>query len=172
MGIDLGISTPAAIHFRKDSVPCVANSCALAPGTSGCIKGYDFTSQISDQYPRREDLVRVDYNMTNKARVYGHYLDNSNTYTSYYGGWLAGSNVPITPMTWANPGYAWGVGSTYVFGPTMTNEFNMGASHNSYLIDSATDGFTRATSGISLPVLYPSAVQKDWLPYVTFGGTR
>jgi hypothetical protein len=152
--------------------PNVANSCAVAPGTAGCIKGYDYTSQISDQYPRREDLVRIDYNLTSKARVYGHYLNNSNTYTSYYGGWLAGSNVPITPMTWANPGYAWGVGSTYVFGPTMTNEFNIGASHNSYLIDSSTNGFTRTTTGVNLPVLYPSAVQEDWLPYVTFGGSR
>jgi hypothetical protein len=75
-------------------------------------------------------------------------------------------------MTWANPGYSWGVGGTYTFSPTLTNEFNMGASHNSYLIDAATDAFTRTTSGVNLPVLYPSAVQHDWLPYVTFGGTR
>jgi hypothetical protein len=152
--------------------PNVANSCNVAPGTAACIKGYDYTSQISDQYPRREDLVRVDYNLSSRARVFGHYLQNSNTYTSYYGGWLAGSNIPIAPMTWANPGYSWGVGSTYVFGPTMTNEFNMGASHNSYLIDASTNAFTRATTGVNLPVLYPSAVQHDWLPYVTFGGSR
>jgi hypothetical protein len=152
--------------------PNVSNSCALAPGTSGCIKGYDYTSQISDSYPRREDLVRVDYNATSKLRVYGHYLQNSNTYNSYYGTWITGSNIPVTPVTVANPGYAWGVGTTYVFGPTMTNEFNIGASHNSYLIDASTNAFSRAKTGVNLPVLYPNAVQNDWMPYVTFGGSR
>ncbi len=152
--------------------PNISNSCAMAPGTAGCIKGYDYTSQISDSYPRREDLVRVDYNVTSKARVFGHYLQNDNTYNSYYGTWLAGSNLPITPITVANPGYAWGVGATYVFGPTMTNEFNMGASHNSFLIDSTTPAYTRAKTGVNLPVLYPNAVQNDWMPYVTFGGSR
>lgn len=164
--------TPGVNLLSFFPAPNVANSCAVTPGVAGCIKGYDYSSQISDQYPRREDLVRMDYNLSSKARIFGHYLQNSNTYTSYYGGWLAGSNVPLAPMTWANPGYSWGVGTTYVIGPTMTNEFNMGASHNSYLIDMATDGFTRAKSGVNLPLLYPSAVQKDWLPYVTFGGSR
>lgn len=152
--------------------PNVSNSCAMTPGVAGCIKGYDYTSQISDSYPRREDLVRIDYNATSKLRVFGHYLQNDNTYNSYYGTWLAGSNIPVTPITVSNPGYAWGVGATYVFGPTMTNEFNMGASHNSYLIDSTTDAFTRAKTGVNLPVLYPSAVQKDWMPYVIFNGSR
>jgi hypothetical protein len=153
-------------------LPNISNSCAMAPGTSGCIKGYDYTSQISDSYPRREDLVRIDYNVTSRARIFGHYLQNDNTYNSYYGTWLAGSNIPVTPITVANPGYSWGVGNTYVFGPTMTNEFNMGASHNSFLIDSTTDAFTRKKTGVNLPVLYPGAVQNDWMPYVTFGGSR
>jgi hypothetical protein len=153
-------------------LPNVANSCAMMPGVASCVKTYDYTSQISDQYPRREDLARVDYNVNTKLRVFGHYLNNSNTYQSYYGTWLAGSNVPIAPITVANPGYSWGVGATYIISPTMTNEFNAGASHNNYLIDASTDAFTRTKSGINLPVLYPSAVQRDWLPYVTFGGTR
>jgi hypothetical protein len=54
----------------------------------------------------------------------------------------------------------------------MTNEFNVGASHNNYLIDSTTDAYTRTKSGVNLPVLYPNAVQNDWLPYLTFGGSR
>ena len=153
-------------------LPNISNSCAMTPGAPGCIKGYDYTSQISDSYPRREDLVRIDYNVTSKARVYGHYLQNNNTYNSYYGTWIAGSNIPVTPITVANPGYSWGVGSTYVFGPTMTNEFNMGASHNSYLIDATTDAYSRTKTGVNLPMLYPNAVQNDWLPYVVFNGSR
>ena len=55
----------------------------------------------------------------------------------------------------------------------MTNEVNWGFTHNSILIDEAgqvTDAAPLPAS--TLPVLYPSAVQKDYIPAVTFNGTR
>jgi hypothetical protein len=152
--------------------PNVSNSCALNPGVAGCIKGYDFQSQISDQYPRREDLLRIDYNVTSKLRVFGHFLNNSNTYLSQYGSFVLGSNTPLSPIQYANPGYSWLIGSTYIFTPTLTNEFNIGTSHNSILIDETTNAYTRTASGVNLPLLYPKAVQRDYIPNVSFGGSR
>jgi Carboxypeptidase regulatory-like domain/TonB-dependent Receptor Plug Domain len=152
--------------------PNVANSCALNPGVGGCVKGYDYQSQVSDQYPRREDLIRIDYNATSKMRVFGHFINNNNTYQSQYGSFVLGSNTPLSPIQYANPGNSWAVGSTYIFGPTTTNEFNIGTSHNSILIDETTDAYTRTKSGVNLPLLYPSAVQRDYVPNVGFGGTR
>ncbi|MDE3165235.1 MAG: hypothetical protein KGN36_05465, partial [Acidobacteriota bacterium] len=151
--------------------PNVANACTL-PAVAGCTKGYNFTSQVSNPYPRREDLVRMDYNLTSKIRLFGHYINNFNTFDVVYGSWILGTNLPIAPITYANPGHSWAVGSTYVISPTMTNELNVGSSNNSILIAYSTDDFSRAKSGVNLPVLYPSAVQRDYLPYVTFGGTR
>jgi hypothetical protein len=152
--------------------PNVPNACATSPGTGGCIKGYDFQSQVSDQYPRREDLLRMDYNVTSKMRLFGHYIYNNNTYQSQYGSFVLGSNTPLSPIQYANPGSSWAVGSTYIFGPTLTNEFNIGTSHNSILIDETTSAYTRATSGVNLPLLYPTAVQRDYIPNVQFNGTR
>ncbi|HXK04653.1 MAG TPA: hypothetical protein VMS37_19780, partial [Verrucomicrobiae bacterium] len=152
--------------------PNVANSCALQPGTAGCIKGYDYQSQISDQYPRREDLIRIDYNLTSKMRLYGHWINNNNTYSSYYGSFVLGSNTPLSPIQYANPGYGWAVGSTYVLGPTLTNEFNFGVTNNSILIDETGNQYTRATSGVNLPLLYPNAVQRDYVANPSFGGSR
>jgi hypothetical protein len=152
--------------------PNVANSCALNPGVGGCVKGYDYQSQVSDQYPRREDLIRIDFNATSKMRVFGHFINNNNTYQSQYGSFVLGSNTPLSPIQYANPGNSWAVGSTYIFGPTTTNEFNIGTSHNSILIDETTDAYTRTKSGVNLPLLYPSAVQRDYVPNVGFGGTR
>jgi hypothetical protein len=152
--------------------PNVSNSCALTPGAGGCVKGYDFQSQVSDQYPRREDLVRIDYNLTSKMRLFGTYVNNSNTYNSYYGSFVLGANLPLSPIAVANPGYLWTAGATYVISPTMTNEFNMGVSDNSYLIDETTKAYTSAASAVKLPLLYPSAVQRDYLPQVAFGGSR
>ena len=152
--------------------PNVANSCNVAPGTAGCIKGYDYQSQVSDQYPRREDLIRLDYNLTSKARIFGHFINNNNTYQSYYGSFVLGANLPISEIQYANPGTSWAVGSTYIISPTMTNEFNLGTSHNSILIDETGTGYTRKASGVNLPLLYPNAVQRDYLPQVAFGGSR
>jgi hypothetical protein len=39
------------------------------PNASG--KGYNYISQISDNYPRREDIVRVDWNPADSWRIYG-----------------------------------------------------------------------------------------------------
>ncbi len=148
----------------------VSNSCSLTPGAAGCIKGYDFTSQFSDQYPRREDLVRIDYNMSSKSRLFGHWIYNSNTYDSQYGSFVLGSNTPLSPIQYANPGRGWAVGHTYTFSPTLTNEFNIGSTFNSILIDETTNAYTRTTSGVNLPLLYSSAVQRDYIPNVGFGG--
>lgn len=162
---------PGVALLKLLPAPNVANSCALTPGAAGCIKGYDFTSQYSDQYPRREDLVRIDYNRGDNQRFFGHWLNNSNTYTGLTPGpFVLGSNVPLTPIFYANPGHGWAAGHTWVVGPTMTNEFNIGSTFNSILIDSSGTGYTRTASGANLPLLYPKAVQEDFLPQVGFGG--
>jgi outer membrane receptor protein involved in Fe transport len=163
---------PGIALLKMLPAPNVANSCAVTPGAGGCIKGYDYQSQISDQYPRREDLVKIDYNLTQKARIFGHVVNNNNTYSSYYGSFVLGANLPLSPIQYANPGNSYAIGATYIFSPTLTNEFNMGTSHNSILIDQTGTGFTRAASGVNLPLLYPSAVQRDYLPQVAFGGSR
>jgi hypothetical protein len=152
--------------------PNVPNACSQTPGVAGCIKGYNYTSQLSDQYPRREDLLRMDYNLSSRVRVFGTYLYNNNTYDSVYGAFVLGSNTPLSPIQYANPGYLWSIGSTWIIGPTATNEFNMGVSHNNILIDETTNAYTRTTSGVNLPLLYPNAVQNDYLPNVTFNGSR
>jgi hypothetical protein len=152
--------------------PNVSSSCALTPGVAGCIKGYDFTSQVSDSYPRREDLIRIDYNLSSRARVFGHIINNNNTYLSQYGSFVLGSNTPLSPIQYANPGYGWAVGNTYIFGPTITNEFNIGVTNNSILIDETGTGYTRSATGVNLPLLYNNAVQRDYLPNVGFGGSR
>ena len=143
-----------------------------SPNSAPAFKTYNFQSQVSDQYPRREDLIRMDYNMTSNMRFFGHYIYNNNTYESQYGSFVLGSNTPLAPIQYANPGWSWAVGNTLIITPTMTNEFNIGGSHNSILIDETTSAYTKAGSGISLNLLYPSAVQRDYIPNVTFAGSR
>jgi len=141
------------------------------PNVSGQT-GYDYTSQVSGQQPRREDLVRADYNLSSNLRIFGHYINNEQPIVYPYGSFVLGINVPITPILYPNPGLSWAAGATYIISPTMTNEFNMGITHNSIDIVEQGNALTRTTSGVNLPLLYPNAVQNDYMPGFNFGGSH
>ena len=136
------------------------------------VSNFNYTSQLPGQSPRREDLLRVDYNVTDRLRIFVHYIGDSQPNVSPYGSFVLGLQVPITTIANPTPGRSVAAGATLIISPTMTNEFNWGFTHNSLLIDEVGNVLTRSTSGINLPVLYPNAVQKDYIPAMTFNGTR
>mgnify|MGYP001453253473 CR=1 FL=1 len=140
---------------------------ALAAGN----KGFNFRTGISDAYPRREDLLRIDYNLSSKWKIFGRYINNNDAVTSAYGSFVLGTNFPLVPITDARPGRALALNATTIISPTMTNEASYGFGHNQINIDPTTSGLTRAKLGLSaLPLFYPSAVQKDFIPSFSFGG--
>jgi len=135
--------------------------------------GYNFTSQISDSYPRREDLLRLDYNVSNKLRLFGHYVNNNDSVTSYYGSFVLGASIPLVPITDARPGYSWAFGATFTPTPTIVNEFTVGTSKNQINIDPVNNGLSRAATGLTnLNILYPNAIQNDFIPTFGFNGSR
>jgi hypothetical protein len=140
------------------------------PNTTGT--GYNYTSQVSNQISRREDLLRGDYNVTDKLRVFGHYVKNVQPVTSVYGAFVLGENLPLDPIQDLTPGYSLAGGATYVISPTMTNEFNVGLTNNRIDISETGNTLTRTATGVDLPLLYPGAVQNDYIPQINVGGTH
>ncbi len=136
------------------------------------VSNFNYTSQLPGKSPRRETLLRLDYNVTNSLRVFGHWIDDQQPTVAPYGSFVLGLTVPITSIANPIPGRSFAAGATWTISPTMTNEVNWGFTHNSILIDEAGQVLRRTTSGINLPVLYPSAVQNDYVPAITFNGTR
>jgi hypothetical protein len=136
--------------------------------------GFNFTTQIPDSYPRREDLLRIDANLSDRWKLFGHVLNNYDSVTSNYGSFVLGSNTPFgTPITDTRPGRSYAIGVTTIINPTMTNEFTWGYGHNQINIDPVNDGLTRSANGLSnLPVLFPGAIQNDFIPQFQFNGTR
>ncbi len=131
---------------------------------------YNYSSQISDDYPRREDLIRVDYNLSDSWRLYGRYVNNYDEVTSSYGSFVLGFNWPLTPITDTRPGHAFAINASKVISATMHNEMTFGFGYNRINIDPVNDGWTRSAWGISdLPLLFPNAVQNDFIPRFTFG---
>jgi len=136
------------------------------------VSNFNYTSQLPGSVPRTETLVRGDYNLTDKIRLFGHFVNDTQPTVSPYGSFVLGLGVPIAPIANPIPGRSVAAGMTYSISPTMTNEFNWGFTHNSILIDETSNQLTSTGSGINLPVLYPNAVQKGYIPNVTFNGTR
>ena len=135
--------------------------------------GYNFRSQISDSYPRREDLIRGDYNLSSKWKIFARYINNSDAVTSFYGSFVLGSSIPLVPITDSRPGHAFAVSATGILSPTLTNETTFGFGKNIINITPVGDGLSRAKNGLTgLNVLYPSAITNDFIPNFGFNGTR
>jgi hypothetical protein len=136
------------------------------------VSNFNYTSQLPGEAPRRETLLRGDYNLTDRIRLFGHFIDNQQPTVAPYGSFVLGLTVPITQIANPIPGRSVAAGMTTTINPTMTNEFSWGFTHNSILIDEAGNVLKSTSDGINLPVLYPSAVQENYIPNVTFNGTR
>ncbi len=132
-------------------------------------KGFNFQSQISDNYPRREDFIRIDYNLSSKWRLFGHYINNKDAITSAYGSFVLGTNFPLVPIRDARPGHGLVLSATTMLSPTSTNEATFDFHHNQINIDPVNDGLTRSKTGLTgINVLFPP--NQDFIPHVGFGG--
>jgi hypothetical protein len=132
---------------------------------------YNFVSGISDSYPRREDVVRIDFNPNDRTRMFYRWLNNKDAVSSNYGSFVLGTNIPTTPIKDSRPGSGMAFGITNTINSTTVNEVLLGYGKNHISIDPTTDKLSRTALGLTgLPVLYPGTVQQDLIPDFTFSG--
>src|SRR5208337_543407 len=69
----------------------------------------------------REEIVRIDENVTDKFTVFGHFV--AEQISQNYGTTMwSGDNVPSISNTFGNPSYAAVVHTAYVINPNLVNE--------------------------------------------------
>jgi Carboxypeptidase regulatory-like domain/TonB-dependent Receptor Plug Domain len=61
-------------------------------------QNFNYSSQVPGKIPRREDLLRIDYNLTNNLRVFGHYINDVQPTVQPYGSFVLGIQIPITQI--------------------------------------------------------------------------
>jgi outer membrane receptor protein involved in Fe transport len=137
--------------------------------------GINFTSQVPNESPRREDLIRLDFQATDNWRVTGRYMHTKENITQAYGTTWAGNGSDRLPMPvlFMHPGYNWMVSTTGILNSSTSLEVSVGTAHNSldYVIQDA--NLFRGPAGLSaIPTLYPEAVASDYLPQMNFAGGR
>jgi len=141
------------------------------PNTTVGGNQFNFTSQVSSGYPRREDILRLDYQITDRTRLSGRFIRNFDEQQLSYGTTTASFNWPLTTTARQNgPGYVLGFTLTHSFSPTLINEFNYAPSFGRVRIAMVDDRGTRRVNNITVPLLFPDANPDDIIPNFTYGG--
>src|SRR5262245_12084638 len=137
--------------------------------------GLNYTSQVPDQSPRREDLLRMDFHPTDTWRVTGRYMKNKEEILQAYGTTWAGSGsdqLP-TPTMFIHPGSNYMVSATGVLNSSTSLELSWGRAANSLNFELEQEQLFRKAAGVSaLPLLFPDAAQADYVPWFVFRGGR
>jgi hypothetical protein len=132
---------------------------------------FNYTSAFSQEYPRREDIVRLDFNISEKTRFTARVINNSDEQLSYYGGgFWSGINFPLGQMRTARPGTNGSFTLFHTFSPTLTNEFIFGPSKAIVTINAVDDSLTQAGNNLAVPNLFPRANPGDYIPNFQYGG--
>ena len=137
---------PAAAKFGQGilnflPLPNICGHKGVDP--NGCIQDAQFASQqyarnyywqFNESHPRRNDTLRIDYNMTSRLSTWFRYINDYDL--DQTSGNIALKNAQGQFVPWSadhpNPGHGYGVGITYTISPTMVNEFTFGKSYNSW----------------------------------------
>src|SRR5262249_39754996 len=137
--------------------------------------GLNYTSQVPDQSPRREDLLRMDYQLSTNWRITGRYMHTNENITQAYGTTWAGngSDQLPTPTLFVHPGANYMLSATGVINASTSVELSWGRASNSLNYQLEQDPLFRSNSNLTtLPYLFPGAVQGDYVPYFIFRGGR
>jgi hypothetical protein len=141
-------------------------------GTSGI----NYSSQAPDKRPRREDLLRVDFQATDNWRFTGRYMNKKDDQELAYGTTWAGAgsnNLDGMDTLFTTPGSNYMLSTTGILSPTTSVELSVGRAHNSLDFIVRNEELRRSAAGLSgMPLLFPDAVQDDYIPDFRFNGGR
>lgn len=131
---------------------------------------YNFFWQPSDEYPRREDILRLDYNISETMRLSARIVNNSDDQRKHYGTFASGLNYPLSRIVFQRPGLNANLTFYKTFSPTLLNEFSFGPSRNRIDIFPEDVQATRKGRNITFPLRFPNVNTADIVPNFTFGG--
>jgi hypothetical protein len=146
-----------------------------AANLSGAGDGLNFTSQDPTSNPRREDLLRMDFQATDNWRVTGRYMKTTFNQLQAYGTTWAGngSEQLPTPTLFKNPGANYMLSATGILNDTTSVELSWGRASNSLNYDLQLDNLRASNAGTAgLPLLFPEAQQGDYVPWFQFRNGR
>ncbi|MGH9936542.1 MAG: carboxypeptidase regulatory-like domain-containing protein [Blastocatellia bacterium] len=129
---------------------------------------------VQDQYQlrKRQEVVRVDYNLSSKTNFFFRWVDDSQNEVQGVGIFNS-SSFPYTPQFRKKPGSSWSWNLVNVISPTVTNEFIFGYNHLTQVVDipDSVDKsiYDRTALGFKFQELYPDANLRNRYPRFNCG---
>jgi hypothetical protein len=148
-------------------------------------QNYNFSESLSGNAPRREDILRVDYQINSKNRLFGRWIHNSENDSSPFtpfpgpfGIFACASSINFAGgCTQKHPGWNVSVNLVSTITSTLVNEFSVGPSHTLSIAEGTNGNISLGKNNINLPLLFPVSSDNSIpdmsfnnLPNVNFGG--
>jgi hypothetical protein len=130
---------------------------------------FNYTSAVSSRIPRREDIVRVDWNISDRTRLTGRFINNTQNGTLSYGTFVSEQSFPLSPLAFPRPGRNGVLSLTHTFSSTLTNEFIFGPSSNFIDLRPSDNRALASANNINITKLFPG-VGAGYVPNFRFGG--
>ena len=135
---------------------------------------YNNVFQSTVNQPRREEILRMDWNISPKTTFYARGIHSNEQYKGDFNFVLASNVWPQFPIKYQIK--AEGLVSTLIhtFDPTLTNEFTFGVNRALQTVEplnqAGIDKNDRNKIGLTLPQFYPGSNALNLIPNATFGG--
>ncbi|MCC6540323.1 MAG: carboxypeptidase regulatory-like domain-containing protein [Bryobacterales bacterium] len=124
--------------------------------------------------PRRDSILRVDYNITPKTLFYWRGINDYEAYKGDFDFVLASSSWAQLPINYQIRSSGMVSTLLHTFSPTVVNEFTFGVNRAKQTVDPLTqEGLernNRAKVTPNLPQFFPGANPRNLVPQANFGG--
>jgi hypothetical protein len=91
----------------------------------------NYRTAYSGTYPKRQDMFRIDANISSSMQVYYRFIKDKDEQTVPWGLWVNGNqNFDMTPTIFGQPGKGHNFHVQNMFSSTLINEFIFGKSRN------------------------------------------
>ncbi len=135
---------------------------------------YNFATQLSYDNPRREDVARIDYQLTQGHRLFGRLIRNSTEFQSPMQTWnltcMGQLQYPGGCIA-KNPSWNFSLNLTSSISPTLVNELSFGPSVTRSEWKGNNGNTSRGTNGIDLHLLFPVTADAN-VPDFSFNGNE
>jgi hypothetical protein len=137
-------------------------------------RAFNSLIQSTVDQPRRDTILRVDYNISNKTQFYWRGINDYEAFKGEFDFVLASSSWPQLPIKYQIRSAGMVSTLIHTFSPTLVNEFTFGVNRALQTVDPLTDeGLARnvrANVAPNLPQFFPQANARNLIPQANFGG--
>ncbi len=123
--------------------------------------GANFASSEPTTTTVREELIRLDYNLSDKWKIYTHYIQDQNHIDSPYSLWGDNSLPNVAASKEFEPLQSFALNLVGTLTPNVVNEIQFGIYHNIIRISSAPTLSRSLADGLDIPYYFPDHTNVD-----------